>query len=324
MRRTALSESDAEEDKMRVRFFAMAMTLLTVLGLCAGCAGGSGGKGPVVVGSKIDTEGALLANAIILLLEDAGFDVVDKSHFGPTAIVRKALLSGEIDLYPEYTGNGAFFFDGTDPEVWKDAVKGYEAVRQLDLDANDVVWLTPAPANNTWAIAIPQSLADTEKMATLDDLAAYVNAGGAFKIACSEEFVTSPAALPAFQDAYGFELSEDQLLTLAGGNTAQTEQAAAQGTDNVNAAMAYGTDGSLAALGLVVLDDPRGVQPVYEPAPILRGAIYEAYPEIGDILAPCFASLTLETLQELNAKIALEGQDAADVARDYLTSKGFL
>ena len=309
---------------MRIRFSAVAMTLLTVLGLLAGCAGGGGGKGPIIVGSKIDTEGALLAQTMILLLEDAGFEVQDKSHFGPTAIVRKALISGEIDLYPEYTGNGAFFFDGTDPDVWKDATQGYEAVRQLDLEANNVVWLTPAPANNTWAIAIPQTLAATEGLTTLDDLSAYVNAGGDFKIACSEEFVTSPVALPAFQTAYGFELTEDQLLTLAGGNTAQTEQAAAQGTDNVNAAMAYGTDGSLSALGLVVLDDPRGVQPVYEPAPIIRGELYEAYPEIEDILAPSFASLSLETLQELNARIAFEGQDAADVARDYLTSEGFL
>ncbi len=309
---------------MRVRFSTLAVTLVTVLALLTACAGGGGGKGPIVVGSKIDTEGALLAHTVMLLLEDAGFEVEDKSHFGPTAIVRKALLSGEIDLYPEYTGNGAFFFDGTDPEVWKDAAKGYETVRQLDLEANNVVWLTPAPANNTWAIAVPSSLADSEGLATLDDLATYVNAGGEFKIACSEEFVTSPMALPAFQAAYGFELIEDQLLTLAGGNTAQTEQAAAQGTDGVNAAMAYGTDGSLSALDLVVLGDPRGAQPVYEPAPIVRGEVFEAYPEIEDILAPGFASFSLETLQTLNARIAFEGQDAADVARDYLTTEGFL
>ncbi len=309
---------------MRIRFSVATVTLLILIALLAGCAGNSNGKGPITVGSKIDTEGALLAQTMILLLEDAGFDVQDKSHFGPTAIVRKALLSDEIDIYPEYTGNGAFFFEGTDPAVWKDATQGYETVRLLDLEANGIVWLTPAPANNTWAIAIPQTLADQEELTTLDDLSAYVNAGGAFKIACSEEFVTSPAALPAFQTAYGFELAEAQLLTLAGGNTAQTEQAAAQGTDGVNAAMAYGTDGSLSALGLVVLGDPRGVQPVYEPAPIVRGEIYETYPEIEDILAPCFLTLDLETLQTLNAKIALEGQNARDVARDYLTSKGFL
>ena len=235
-----------------------------------------------------------------------------------------AIISGEIDIYPEYTANGAFFFEGTDPEVWKDASQGYEAVKQLDLRANNIVWLTPAPANNTWAIAIPRTLQDSDKLHTLDDLAAYLKAGGYFKMACSEEFVTSPAALPAFQNAYGFELAQDQLLTLAGGNTAQTEQAAAQAIDGVNAAMAYGTDGSLSALGLVVLEDPRAVQPVYEPAPIIRGEVYAKYPEIATIVAPAFSSFTLETLQTLNARIALEGVQASDVARDYLTTNGLL
>ncbi len=309
---------------MHVRSVFVATSLLLCSLLITGCATGNDGKGPIEVGSKIDTEGALLANTIMLLLEDNGFDVVDKSEFGPTQTVRNALISGEIDIYPEYTGNGAFFFDGTDSEVWKDAAQGYKMVRQLDLEENDIVWLTPAPANNTWAISVVRALAENEGLRTLDDLAAYLNDGGDFKLACSEEFVTSPAALPAFQEAYGFELVDSQLLVLAGGNTAQTQQAAAQGIDGVNAAMAYGTDGSLAALGLRLLEDPRGAQPVYDPAPTIRGEVYDQYPEIADILAPVFQSLTLETLQTLNARIALDGEHAADVALDYLTSNGFL
>jgi len=94
--------------------------------------------------------------------------------------------------------------------------------------------------------------------------------------------------------------------------------------DGVNAAMAYGTDGSLSALGLVVLADPRGAQPVYEPAPRVRGEIVAKYPEIAGILDPVFESLDLVTLQTLNAKIAVEGRNATDVAKEYLISKGFL
>jgi len=298
---------------------AVAVIVLTIV--AAGCGGSKEG---IKVGSKIDTEGSLLAQMIILMLNDNGIDTVDMSSLGATSIVRKALLNGEIDVYPEYTGNGQFFFEGTDPEVWKDAEAGYELVKELDLETNDVVWLQPAPADNTWAIAIPQDLAEQEIMWTLDDFADYVNAGGYVKLACSEEFVTSPAALPAFEEAYGFTLTSDQLLTLAGGNTAQTESAAAEGTSGVNAAMAYGTDGSLSALGLVVLTDTRGVQPVYAPAPIVRGEVFDMYPEMETILAPVFESLDLVTLQTLNAQIALEGQDAKDVARDYLTTEGFL
>jgi len=140
----------------------------------------------------------------------------------------------------------------------------------------------------------------------------------------SEEFVTSPAALPAFQQDYGFTLKQSQLLVVSSGDTAQTERAAAQGTDSVNAAMAYGTDGSLSAFNLVVLSDPKGVQPVYQPAPIIRGEVYDKYPEIGTILRPVFESLGLVTLQTLNGKITVEGRNAADVARNYLAKKGFV
>jgi osmoprotectant transport system substrate-binding protein len=303
-----------------IKLLILAAIALAVL--LSGCSGG-GGK-PVTVGSKIDTEGSLLSQMIILMLTDNGIEVVDKSQFGPTSVVRKAIISGEIDLYPEYTGNGAFFFDEADSDVWKNAQQGYERVKQLDKEANDIIWLTPAPANNTWAIAIPKTLADAENIQTMEDFANYVNRGGYVKLIGSEEFVNSEAALPAFQKAYGFTLSQDQLLTVSSGNTALTEQAAAEGTDGVNAAMAYGTDGALSALGLVVLGDPKGAQPVYEPAPIIRGVVLEQYPQIETILKPVFLSLDLETLQSLNAKIAVEGQNPTNVARDYLTSGGFL
>jgi osmoprotectant transport system substrate-binding protein len=167
-------------------------------------------------------------------------------------------------------------------------------------------------------------LSDEEAIRTLDDFAAYVNRGGYVKLIGSEEFVTSPAALPKFQEVYDFTLKQEQLLTVSSGNTTQTEKAAAEGTDGVNAAMAYGTDGSLSVLGLVVLTDPRGAQPVYEPAPRVRGEIIDEYPEIAGILDPVFESLDLVTLQTLNAKIAVEGQNAADVAKEYLISKDFL
>ncbi|MFC1993363.1 ABC transporter substrate-binding protein [Chloroflexota bacterium] len=305
------------------------VVLLNILVLLAviipGCtAQGEVGKGPIVVGSKIDTEGALLSQMIILMLRDNGFEVVDKSQFGPTSVVRKAITSGELDIYPEYTGNGAFFFDEADSPIWKSAKQGYERVKELDKAQNNIAWLTTAPANNTWAIAVPKDLADKENLVSLDDFAAYVNRDGYVKLIGSEEFVTSPAALPAFQQAYGFTLKQSQLLVVSSGDTAQTEKAAAQGTDGVNAAMAYGTDGSLSAFNLVVLSDPMGVQPVYEPAPIIRGEVYDKYPEIGTILGPIFESLDLVTLQSLNGKIAIEGQNAADVARNYLAENGLL
>ncbi|MBR0683405.1 ABC transporter substrate-binding protein [Roseomonas eburnea] len=279
---------------------------------------------PIVVASKIDTEGGLLGQMIALLLEANGLRVENRVPLGPTRIVRTAILAGEIDLYPEYTGNGAFFFQMEADPAWKDAGAGFEKVRDLDAQRNDIVWLQPAPANNTWAIAVRADLARTHRLRTLEDLATHLAAGRPFKLAGSAEFVESPAALPAFQRAYGFTLTPERLLVLPGGDTAVTMRAAAQQLNGVNAAMAYGTDGGIAALDLVVLEDTKGAQPVYAPAPVIRGAVLRAEPRIAEILAPAFRTLELTVLQRLNARIAVEGQPARAVARAHLVAAGLV
>jgi len=308
----------------KVVFSILVLAILSVPVFARGSAE-SIGRPEITVGSKIDTEGALLGTMIVLVLEKGGFSVIDKTQTGSTPIVRSAIIAGEIDIYPEYTGNAYYFFSGeTEADVWKDFQAGYEKAAQLDLAANDIVWLTPAPANNTWAISVRSDLARSASLETLDDLAAYVNAGGKFKLAASEEFVSSEAALPSFEEGYGFSLNDSQLLVFAGGNTTLTEQAAASGQENVNAAMAYGTDGQLAALGLKVLTDTRNIQPVYAPAPIVRSEVLERNPEIATLLEPVFKSLDLETLQVLNSRIAVEGQSPREVASAHLKEKGFL
>jgi len=277
---------------------------------------------PVVISSKIDTEGSVLGQLILQRLEQGGIDVEDRLQLGGTSIVREALLAGEIDLYPEYTGNGAFFFDMTDSPVWNDADQAYDTVRERDAEANGLVWLTPAEANNTWAISVRGELAREHELSSLEDLASYLDDGGELKLAASAEFVESPQALPAFQSAYGFELGEEELLVLSGGNTAATMRAAAQQTSGVNAAMTYGTDGGLQALDLVVMDDTLGVQPVYQPAPVVREAVLDQHPEIATLLEPVFQALDKETLQRLNGDVAVSGRAPDAVAAEFLDTLG--
>ena len=255
---------------------------------------------PVKVGSKIDTEGALLGNIILQVLESHGVPTVNKVQLGTTPVVRGAITSGELDIYPEYTGNGAFFFKDENDAAWKNAQQGYEKVKKLDSEHNKLIWLTPAPANNTWTIAVRQDVAEKNKLTSLADLSRYLQEGGTFKPAASAE-----------------------LLSLAGGDTAVTIKAAAQQTSGVNAAMAYGTDGPVAALGLQTLSDPQGVQPIYAPAPVVRESVLREYPQMAQWLQPVFASLDAKTLQQLNASIAVEGLDAKKVAADYLKQKGW-
>jgi osmoprotectant transport system substrate-binding protein len=278
---------------------------------------------PIVVASKIDTEGALLGNIIVSLLRDHSIAVDSRLQLGPTPIVRQAILAGQIDLYPEYTGNGAFFFARETDPAWRDPQAGYALVKQLDRAQHDLVWLAPAPADNTWAIAARRDLAQAQHLTTLEDLARYVNGGGKVKLAASAEFVDSPGALPAFEAAYGFKLARNQLLVLVGGDTSATLRAASEGISGISAAMAYGTDGALAVLQLQLLADDKHAQTVYEPTPVIRGAVLAQHPEIEGLLDPVFRSLTLERLQQLNAKIAADGEEAAAVATAYLRANGF-
>ncbi|WP_370676789.1 ABC transporter substrate-binding protein [Pleomorphomonas sp. PLEO] len=278
----------------------------------------------VVVSSKIDTEGGVIGNIILLALQNSGIEVEDRIQLGGTPVVRKAITAGEIDIYPEYTGNAAFFFNKADDPLWKDAAKAFEEAKKLDYDANKIVWLTPSPANNTWAIALRKDVADKAGVKSLSDFGAWVTKGGEVKLAGSAEFVNSASALPSFQTTYGFKLTPEQLIVLSGGDTAATIKAAADQTNGANAAMVYGTDGAIAPSGLVVLNDDKAVQPVYQPTAIVREEVLKANPAIADTLKPIFESLDLVTLQTLNARVQIGGEPAKAVAEDYLKSKGFL
>ena len=182
----------------------------------------------MVITSKIDTEGALLGNMMVLLLRAQGIAVDSRLQLGPTQIVRQALLAGQIDLYPEYTGNGAIFFARESDPAWHDAAQAYALVKQLDREKNNIVWLAAAPADNSWAIAMRRDIAtaqqsdDTRRFRALCERRRQSEARRLGRIR------RQPGALPAFEKAYGFRLARGQLLTLIGGNTSATLRAAAE------------------------------------------------------------------------------------------------
>ncbi|MRW89406.1 ABC transporter substrate-binding protein [Duganella sp. FT80W] len=280
----------------------------------------------IVVGSKIDTEGALLCPLVSIALKAHGIPVIEKCGTGATQVVRKALLAGEIDAYPEYTGNAPYLIKNVRfaPGTFRDPLRGHAAGAAADLQQNGIVWLQPAPANVTYGFAIPARLAAAERIATLAQLAAYINAGKPFKAVVSQEFVDRADGLKAFEHAYGFQLKPSQLIILPGGNTAQTESAAARGTSGANAAMSYSTDGQLSALGLVSLCDGGAAADIYQPLLTIRSAALKKYPAVPAIVDPVFATLDTATLSRLNAQIVVGGLPGAQVAEQYLRQKGFI
>ena len=277
----------------------------------------------VVVSSKLSSESAMLGEMIRLMLNAAGIATIDRSRIGATSVVRKALLSGEVDLYVEYTGNaGLFFNDAADP-AWKDLQRGYQLGARLDYAAHRIVWLTPVPASNAWALAVRRDVATAHHVSSMSDFGRWVAGGGRVVLACSAEFANA-GTLRSLEKTYGFNLRSDQLIVLAGGETAATIGAAAAATNGVNTAMVYGTDGGIAAAKLVVLSDDRHDQPVYAPVPLIREAVLKANPQIAAIVRPLMQSFDGATLQQLNARVQINGESDEAVAADYLRAKGFL
>jgi osmoprotectant transport system substrate-binding protein len=277
----------------------------------------------VVVSSKLSSESAMIGEMIRLLLKAHGIEAVDRTKIGATPVVRKALLSGEIDLYVEYTGNAGFFFNRTSDPAWKDLERGYELGAQLDYAANRIVWLAPARASNAWALAVRRDVAEANGLRTLSDFGRWVTAGGHVVLACSAEFANA-GTLRSLERTYGFTLHPEQKIVLAGGETSATIGAAAARTNGVNTAMVYGTDGGIVAANLRILEDDRHDQPVYAPVPLIREPVLKANPQIADIVKPLMESLGTDTLQRLNARVQIEGESEQSVAEDYLRAKGLL
>jgi len=283
-------------------------------------------KTPVTIATMLDSEGSVLGQMILQVLNANGIETIDRINFGTPDILRSALENGEVDLVVDYTGSGQYYHpeDATDTTIWNDPVKGYEFTAQLDLEKRNIVWLTPSPANNTESIAVKREFSEENGIVNMEQLATYINEGNDFKLIASASFIENQLGLLGFEEAYGFKLTNDQIISLSSGNTAEMLKALSESTNGVNASLVYGTDGALDKLNLVVLEDSKHIPPVYLPAPVIRKEVLDIYPEIETLLKPIFESLSLEVLQKLNAKVAYDGEDAASVAKAYLEENNFI
>ncbi|NLB22643.1 MAG: ABC transporter substrate-binding protein [Clostridium sp.] len=314
--------------KSKIYTLALVM-MLSILGACT-APGENGTKAainpddPIVIGSFVDTEGGILGNMVLLALEAKGYTMTDKVQFGTPDVHRNALLQDELDIGIDYTGNGQYYSEGFEETVWGDVKEGYNSIKTYDEENNELVWLEPAKANNTEMLAVKKDFAEANSLTSLEDFATYVNNGGEVKFITSQLFAEKNMGLLGMEAGYGFKLEPDQLIMLPHGNTAETISALANGTDGVNVALVYGTDGSLPDLDLVVLKDPLSIPPVFEPSVVVRKEVLDKYPDIKAVIEDVFKTLDLENLQIMNKKVIVDGLSPKDVAKEHLTEKGFL
>jgi osmoprotectant transport system substrate-binding protein len=292
--------------KLLIGLVALAM-------LAAACGDDDGLDEPITVGSKEFTEQLLLGEMSIQVLESHGYETDDKTEIGGTAIVRQALTEGEIDVYWEYTGTAWFTHFGESEVI--DPAEMETQVRDTDA-GNGITWLEPAAFNNTYTLMVQKADEGTIG-STLSDLAAYVAANPDTVVCINEEFAVRPDGLPALTEAYGFEFDNVQQMT-----TGLTYAALAEGDCDV--AMGFATDGRIARLELMNLEDDQTFFPAYFPAPNIRAEVLEAAPEVADHLNCLAASLSTETMTELNARVDSDGESVEDVAADHLAGTNCL
>jgi osmoprotectant transport system substrate-binding protein len=319
------------------------LRLLVVVVLCvvaAGCgggtAGGTGGGGNVggseagrkvtlsgleiAVGSKEFTEQKILGQITIQALEAAGATVEDRTGLAGTDATRRALTSGRIDAYWEYTGTGWIIHLDHKKSI-SDSQKQYEAVAKEDLATNQIRWLKPAPANNSYAIAVRSEAAGVLGVTNLSSLAVLAELRPEDTTLCAaSQFLTRDDGLPGMEKAYNFEFPNDNIVKTQEG---EIYRAIDEG-GKCNFGEVFVTDGRVRAFDLEILEDDKQFFPIYNPSFTVREEVMNEYPGISDVFAPISEKLDNETLQELNAAVDVHGHSAEDVAQQFLRENGLL
>jgi osmoprotectant transport system substrate-binding protein len=276
----------------------------------------------VTVGSKEFTEQRVLGAIAIAALEAAGATINDETGIEGTPAVRAALDAGEIDMYWEYTGTGWSAILGHEiAEAPTDTQQLYEEVRDEDAE-NNIVWLDPAPVNNTYAIASAPGVASDLGVTTLSDYAELIQNNSEEATLCAAaEFLVRDDGLPGMEQTYGFDMPDDLVDEMELGiiHTRLPQ------SDPCNFGEVFATDGQIVTNELEVLEDDQSAFPPYNVALTVRQDVFD---EIGDTLAEIFnpiaAVLTDELLREMNARSSDDPGFENEIAEEFLQDNGFI
>jgi len=285
----------------------MIRTLLVPLLLLASC---GGDEDHITIGCKNFTEQYVLMHLLKQRLEASGFDVRTEELAG-TMICHKALASGKIDGYVEYTGTAlmAVFARAraTDPD------RVLRTVREAYAE-NGMRALDPLGFANSYGIAVRGKQARDNGWTKVSDLA---GSAGDLSAGFTSEFQERPDGYPRFREVYGFAFGDTTDL-----DPGTMYDALAQG--HVDAICAFATDARLEKYDLVIVDDDRSLWPPYDAVPVFDAATLEENPGIEKSLAPLLGSIDEKTMLRLNYAVDVDKRDPASVAREYLEKRGLL
>jgi glycine betaine/choline ABC-type transport system substrate-binding protein len=265
--------------------------------LLAGC----GSSGRIVVGSKNFTEQVILGEIVAQHLERRlGAKVDRKLNLGGTLLAHQALVAGQIDLYPEYTGTALTAV--LKQPVSRDAAAVEGHVRQEYRSRWNIEWLPSLGFNNTFAMVIDKGF---------ESLSEAAGRKTGWKLGVGYEFLTRPDGLPGLLETYRLPLDGSPLSMDLG----LLYQALKQ--KQVDMVAGNATDGLISAMGLTMLRDDKGYFPPYEAAIAVRGAALERQ-GMRAALAELSGRISTEAMRKMNYEVDGQHRAVRDVARDFL------
>jgi glycine betaine/choline ABC-type transport system substrate-binding protein len=269
-------------------------------------AAGCGRPARVVVGSKNFSEQVLLGEILARHLERRGMTVERKLNLGGTMLAHEALVKGDLDLYPEYTGTALTAVLKQPP--LSDRSAALEAVRAAYRSQWGLEWLAPLGFNDTFAMVVRGDTARAANLRTLSDAAA----AQPWRLGVGYEFQQRPDGLAGLVRTYGLRVTGAP-VTMDLGLLYQALQAG-----KVDLIAANSTDGLLSALDVKVLDDDRRYFPPYECAVVVRSASLARYPKLRGALDELAGKITDETMRRLNYEVDGKHRPVAEVAAEFL------
>ncbi len=287
------------------------MVSLLGAGLLLGC---GNDQDPVVVASKPHAEQYIIAEMISILIEEHS-DIPVERNFGiggGTSNIHPAMLSGEIDIYPEYTGTSWMFVLNED--LIEDPIELYDATKAAYEEEFELKWLELYGFNNTYALAIDEDIAAEYGIHTYSDLA---EASGEIIFGAEYDFYERDDGFDALAEKYGFDFQREVELDIG-----LKYQAIEQG--EVDVINAFSTDGLLGAYNLRVLEDDQFFFPSYFAGTVIRMETLEKYPELEEILNRLAGSISDEEMIDMNYRVEEENEDPEAVAREFLEEKGLI
>lgn len=282
--------------------------LLAPLLLAPSLAGCGGDGDTVVVGSKFFTEQDILGELVATWIErTTDLAVRRRLHLGGTFICHEALTTGELDLYVEYTGTALTAILERPPVQDPEGV--FRTVREAYRERWNLEWTDRLGFENTFAMLVRRSMADSLGLATVSDLARHA---GSLRLGVNYEFVEREDGLPGLRETYDMSFrGEPRTMELG-----LIYRALAEG--KVDVVAGNSTDGQIEALDLAMLEDDRRYFPPYHAAPVVDAGLLERHPELRRSLERLGGRIDTPEMRRLNRLVNVEGRDFREVARAWV------